>query len=338
MNSDAVSKEAQNICVHHEWGVLKEVVVGIPFFQIAREVPEHLKEFSATKGLAFIVKHRGKTVEEADPQLHARMTRQMNDVIEVLTDRGVIVHRPEPLNEFELQYLDGIEPKGGMQIFPRDPILVIGDNVIELEPFSPLRRRERFGLRRALSERLANSNARFISMPPALPLDQQRGNSPASPLLEGGDVFVLGRDIYVGVSGNASNSEGVAWLQQYLGSDYAVHEVRLTKKFLHLDCCLSTPREGLGIICREAFVDGLPAFLKEWDLIELPFEEAKEKLGCNGLILDEKTIIIHEKLPGLAKKLRNAGQEVIEKPFDAIYFFSGAFRCWHHPLVRESSL
>ena len=103
---------------------------------------------------------------------------------------------------------------------------------------------------------------------------------------------MLGPDIYVGVSGNASNTAGVRWLQRYLGRRYRVHEVALTKKFLHLDCCLATPRPGLAIVCREAFVDGLPAFLKDWKLIDVPFEDAKEKLGCNGLVLDDKTIMI----------------------------------------------
>jgi N-dimethylarginine dimethylaminohydrolase len=168
--------------------------------------------------------------------------------------------------------------------------------------------------------------------------EQKDGSWGPGPFIEGGDVFLIGRDIYVGVSGNASNSAGVQWLAQHLGSDYRVHEIKLTKKFLHLDCCLATPREGLAIICKEAFVDGLPDFLKDWQLIELPYVEAKEMLGCNGLVLDSKTIIIHTDLPHLGKTLRDAGQEVIETPFDAVYQYAGAFRCWHHPLVRESQV
>ena len=78
--------------------------------------------------------------------------------------------------------------------------------------------------------------------------------------------------------------------------------------------------------------------MKDWQLIELPYHEAKEMLGCNGLVLDEKTIIIHTDLPQLSSALKEAGQEVIETPFDAVYQFAGAFRCWHHPLVRESVL
>ena len=86
----------------------------------------------------------------------------------------------------------------------------------------------------------------------------------------------------------------------------------------------------------EALAANDPEFLKDWKLIELPYHEAKEMLGCNGLVLDDKTIMIHTDLPHLSKALKEAGQEVIEVPFDAVYRFAGAFRCWHHPLVRES--
>ena len=128
-------------------------------------------------------------------------------------------------------------------------------------------------------------------------------------------------------------------MAQYLGSGYNVHEIKLSKDFLHLDCCLATPREGLAIVCLEAFENKtIPDFLKNWDTVNVGLDDAKERLGCNGLILDEETIIIHKDLPELSKKLKDAGQKVIEVPFDAIYQFSGAFRCWHHPLVRESIL
>ncbi len=329
----------KKIQVHHEWGTLKEVVVGIPHFKIPSAIPENVQKYSTDEGLKFLNNNLGKTLKNADPVLHSKMVKQMDGLIEILEGRGIKVHRPNMLNEDEENYLNGITPGGAMQIFPRDPMLVIGDNFIETEPLSPMRRRERFGIRRVLSGYLSNMNGKLVSMPPAiLSKNSDKGDSGPGPFIEGGDVFLLGKDIYVGLSGNASNSAGAKWLAQYLGSNYRVHEIKLTNKFLHLDCCLATPRPGLAIICREAFGDKLPDFLKGWELIEVSFEDAKEKLACNGLIIDEKTIIIHQDLPDLSKSLRNVGQDVIEVPFDAIYQFSGAFRCWHHPLVRESLL
>lgn len=245
----------------------------------------------------------------------------------------------ETVDEVEESYLGHTFPPCAVQFFTRDPMVVIGNRFIEVEPFLPARRRERYGIRRAIAERLADSDAEVVSMPPAYPQgEDDEGRWGPGPFLEGGDVFLLGRDIYVGNTGNASNSAGIDWLRTYLGGDYRVHEVRMSEKFLHLDCALATPRPGLAIVCREAFLDGLPDFLDGWELLDVPFEDAKEKLGCNGLVIDEKTIMIATGLEYLAEGLRAAGQKVIETPFDAVYQYAGAFRCWHHPLRRESSL
>ena len=117
-----------------------------------------------------------------------------------------------------------------------------------------------------------------------------------------------------------------------------MHKIPITKHFLHLDFVLSILRPGLAVVCREGFVNGLPAFLKDWRLIDQSFEDAQSKLSCNHLVLDEETVIVASELPDLAQALRKAGQKVITTPMSAIYWQGGSLRCWHHPLVRESNL
>ncbi|MEM7759591.1 MAG: amidinotransferase, partial [Cyanobacteria bacterium P01_A01_bin.40] len=116
------------------------------------------------------------------------------------------------------------------------------------------------------------------------------------------------------------------------------HKISITKDFLHLDFVLSIPRPGLAVVCREGFADELPEFLKGWQIIDLPFEDAQSKLACNHLVLDEKTIIVASELTQLIYELRQAGQTVIPTPMSAVYWQGGSLRCWHHPLVRESNL
>ena len=151
-------------------------------------------------------------------------------------------------------------------------------------------------------------------------------------------MLLLGYDIFVGNTGNASNSAGIRWLQDFLGDAYRVHEVPLSSHFLHLDCVMALPRPGLAIVCKEAFQEGVPEYFNDWKLIEVSAEDAEKKLGCNGLVLDDKTIIVGEDMPELARELRAEGQEVLTTPLDAIYWQGGGFRCWHHPLIRESTL
>ena len=332
------SMARKDILVNHEWGKLKEVVVGVPNARLPSKLAEAPKRFLSEASIDFIEKNAGKRLEDCAAELNSKFVEQVNGIIKILKDRGVVVHQVKKLLPSEEAFLSELNDTV-MQTFPRDPMLVIGNHFIETAMFEPNRRRERFAIRRTVGDRLAASNARVVSMPEPEPFPADKdGKYGPGPFLEGGDVLLVGRDIYVGNTGNASNAAGIRWLQNMLGDGYRVHEVPLSNHFLHLDCVLALPRPGLAVICKEAFVEGIPEFLKDWKLIEVSAEDAEKKLGCNGLVLDEKTIIIGDDMPDLAKALRAEGLEVITTPIDGIYWQGGGFRCWHHPLVRESKL
>ncbi|MCP4195461.1 MAG: arginine deiminase-related protein [Pirellulaceae bacterium] len=331
-----VSKKS--IRVNHEWGALKEVVVGFPNVRLPTKLAEAPKKFLPQSSIEFLEKHAGKSLEQIDPELNEKFIAQINAIIKILKDRGIVVHQVKKFLPSEEAFLARLND-AVFQTFPRDPMLVIGSNFIETAMYEPNRRKERFAVRRTVGERISNSDAMMLSMPQPqpFPADNNGGYGPG-PFLEGGDVFLLGHDIYVGHSGNASNRAGMKWLQNFLGSDYRVHEVPISSHFLHLDCVLATPRPGLAVICRDAFVDGIPEFLSGWKLIDVSAADAEEKLGCNGLVLDEKTMVVGADMPELAKELRSEGVEVITTPIDAMSWQGGGFRCWHHPLLRESKL
>lgn len=50
--------------------------------------------------------------------------------------------------------------------------------------------------------------------------------------------------------------------------------IRLHPDILHLDCALSMVKDGLIIYCEEAFLDGLPNALDNWDKITISLKEA----------------------------------------------------------------
>lgn len=326
-----------DICVNHEWGRLKEVVVGYPYVKYPKIAPPLVHNFVSKAGISRYQKYAGKTLEAADPELYRQQVQQIDAVIKILQDHDVIVHQLKPFTAEEEQYLANLDDFT-TQFFPRGAMIVIGDTFIEPALKLIGRRKERFPIRRTIGDCLKNSNARVIPMPMAPPIPYGQEGWDETPFLEGGDVFVLGHDIYVGCSGNASNDAGIDWLQATLGSNYQVHKIPITKHFLHLDFVLSILRPGLAVVCREGFVNGLPAFLKDWRLIDQSFEDAQSKLSCNHLVLDEETVIVASELPDLAQALRKAGQKVITTPMSAIYWQGGSLRCWHHPLVRESNL
>lgn len=325
--------------VDHEWDTLREAVVGHPHIRLGTRIPRYIGNFMPPSAMALaeaILKEKaGQLLAEAMPEFHELAVAQMDRAMAILRGRGVTVHQVAPMQPPEEAYLADLGYHSSQQYFPRDPIVVIGDTLIETAMYCPMRRSERFPIRRTLAERLQGCRVASLPEPVPLPEDENDSFGPG-PFLEGGDVFVLGADIYVGNTGNASNGVGIQHLRNILGETYRVHEIRLSRKFLHLDCVLSTPKQGLAVVCRDGFIDGLPPFLKDWELIEVSAKDAEEKLAVNMLVLDEKTDLIAEELPELGEALTRAGQNVITTPFAAVFMWGGAFRCWHHPLIREN--
>ncbi|MFH1039448.1 MAG: arginine deiminase family protein [PVC group bacterium] len=334
-NSTKTEDPGKRVSVNHEWGSLKEVIVGrgddfvIPSWsdQVAKlEAPPETKEY--------IKKHGGKKYSEVDPEGSKEIVEQMNGLAGLLESRGIIVHRNRLYTPEEMQYLSDIQ-KGASLIFMRDPVIVIGNNIIETALQAPVRRKERFSIREILLDAAKDGNARYISMPVASPRFPKEAEY--DPFLEGGDVLLNGYEIYAGYSGRASNQAGIEWLQQYLGPKYKVHTIKLKPHVLHLDCAMALLRPGLGIICKDRIIGELPESLKDFDFIEVTEEEAS-KLGANVLVLDEKTVIVDKQLTRIGNELSKKGQEVIEIPYDALANWGGSFRCSHHPLRRDSKL
>ncbi len=331
-NQDVENDQATGdvIMVNHEWGALKEVIVGIGEDIV---VPDYCEGFRTLEPqyAEFSKRYGGMSLAEVDPESQEKIVEQIEGLVRVLEERGIVVHRVHPLQPEEEKYLEYVQG-GCVLIYARDPVIVIGDRVIEASLRYPFRRKERYSMRPVLEQALKEKEGRTVSVPPASPHGDETG-----PFLEGGDVLLNGYDIYVGHSGNASNEAGMRWLRDYLGPDYRVHLVPLSEEFLHLDCALSLVRPGLGIICRDAFTAGLPESLQDWDFVEITEDEAR-KLGANVFVVDDETVIVDSQHHRIAEELRRRGVEVMEIPYDEVATLGGGFRCTHHPLVRESTL
>ncbi len=163
-----------------------------------------------------------------------------------------------------------------------------------------------------------------------------------NPLLEGGDIIVLGNTVFVGNSRNpsvGSNMTGFKWLKTILGNEYDVINVPLVEEILHLDCVLSIPRDGLAIVCREGFVNGLPEYFNGWDLIEIPIKEA-QRLAVNGLPIDSENYIMsyndHVKNSFIKEELEKRNITVHPVYFGTHNGQGGSIRCATQALKRES--
>lgn len=325
------------ISVNREWDALAEAVIGNPHTRIGSQIPRAAANYMPAAAMQMaeeVMKvHAGHTLQEALPALHEMAVEQMAAAADILRERGIVVHEAQTLTADEENYLSDLGYGNAQQYFPRDPILAIGDRIFETAMRYPMRRMERFGIRRTLERHIGATMIEGMPEPAPLP-ETADGSFGPGPFLEGGDVLLLGSEVLVGVSGNASTESGARWLQHQLGDAYSVRTVPISSAFLHLDCVLACIREGLALVCLDGFPDGLPSALDGWDLIEVPRQAAEELLAVNVLVLNDKAVLVASETPEVAQALSDAGQEVLQTPFAAVTLWGGSFRCWHHPLQR----
>jgi glycine amidinotransferase len=314
---------------HHEWGKLREVVIGISPAEDFVVFHEESARWMLPDVAEFCRKHAGRRLIDIDADWARRCERQVDALAELVAREGVTVHRPQRLEGVERTFL---APNGeGLQLFPRDAMIVVGDHVIDASLRLLCRQRERYGLRPIIQQAVQQRGARWSSVPLGSP------GCVDGPFLEGGDTLLNGREIYVGISGCASDLAGADWLQALLGDDYRVLAVAMKSNVLHLDCCLALIKPGLLVYCPEKLIDGLPLSLRAWDKIAVSTDEAN-RLATNGMVLEEGRVIVDSDSSRVIGELRKRGIDVIPLPFDGPVKVGGAMRCAHHPLLRESVL
>jgi glycine amidinotransferase len=314
---------------HHEWGKLREVVIGISPIEDFVVFHEDSQRWLLPPTDEFCRKHAGRRLIDLDAERARRIERQVEALAELVARQGVTVHRPERLQGEERLFMAANGE--GAQLFARDPIIVVGGHVIDGSVRLKCRQRERFGLRPIIRKMVAERRAQWSSVPLGSPACVD------GPFLEGGDTLLNGHEVYVGMSGCASDMAGIDWLQGLLGESYRVIPVALRSNVLHLDCALGLIKPGLLVWCPEKLIDGLPMSLRGWDAITVSTEEAN-RFAANSLILEEGRVIADADNARVIEELRKRQVEVIPIAFDAPIGCSGGLRSVHHPLLRESVL
>lgn len=328
----STSADLAPIHVEAEWAALKECVYGSPdTFVLSRFYDDAKLRAQGPFGKLW-EENQGRDLKDAAPELFAELRSQVQGAIDLLEGLGVKVQVAGPISAANRKFPRG-EEHGVFTPWMRDPFVTIGNNVIELAPRSLFHRRQRFAIREILASTM-DRGARYFAQPDGGADDYRDG--PGWGYLEGGDIFVLGKDVLVGHSGGCSNLEGARWLQHALGPEYTVHVVPIDPMFPHLDCVLMTPREGFAICCLQALPEGLPDFMKDWDLHAVPKTLAKGHMGVNNLVLDDRTVVVpaEEALDPIVEALTARKFEVIRIPYRVPCMIGGSFRCAHQPLIR----
>ncbi|MDA9913061.1 arginine deiminase family protein [Candidatus Nanopelagicales bacterium] len=335
-----IVSSSDRVNVDYEWGKLEEAIVGVSTDVVVAQWHEPYHSTFGSQVNDWYRRYGGQRLDAFDPDLAARMIWQQDQLAQMLKHLGVVVHRVDDLaRSKDRTFLTDLGE--GMFSFPRDPMLVVGTEVIETSPKHLWRRRERYAIRAVLDHVLPQADQpelQWLSVPPPSSDRPSIEDSPATsgPFLEGGDVLLLGDELLVGRSGYATDERGVNWLKSHLRGRRKVSEVRLTKDAFHLDCALAVPRPGLAVVYPPAFLDPLPGLIRDWDFIEVSGEE-QQSMATNFLIVDESRVICDERHTRLTSELEKRGIEVLQIPFDGPAVFGGGLRCSHHPLRRTTS-
>lgn len=317
--------------VESEFAPLKRVVLAQSQFYLPEEDLD--TNFLSEENLTLF---RNKVGDVADlyPDMQKKWENEKEQMFQLLTSYSIEVIRPRMLTDYE-KILGEESGHGYANFFSRDPFFTIGNVIIEGNLRFAHRRLEILPIRDILTEESQHLEAVYLAAPQ--PDISQGIESEAGPFLEGGDVLVYGKTIFVGYSGLASNLNGINWLRSLLSHwDYEVIPVRLHPDILHLDCALSMVKQGLMICCEEAFLDGLPKELTNWDKISISLKEAS-LLMANGLPINESVYVTDQSFTDLIAALKGHGIKVETLDYKVSRIFGGSFRCTTQALLRTST-
>ncbi|MDR0262235.1 MAG: hypothetical protein LBJ04_03335 [Sphingobacterium sp.] len=320
------------IFVENEFAPLKKVILTVSEFGFPELMKEDDLRFLSSTTIEGDAAHAGKDFGEVYPELQIAWEQERHNFALVLEKYGVEVLRPRNLTEREK--IAGGE-HGYSNFFVRDPFFTIGNTVIEGSIRFMQRRNEIWPIRDLLEREVYQNDCLYVAAPRPAMAEQEELALWHGPFIEGGDILVYGKHIFVGNSGLASNSLGIKWLFKLLQPyGYQVEEVKLHPNILHLDCALGMVGEGLMIVCEEAFTHGIPQKLRKWDKIVVSLEEAS-LLAANGLPINPAVYVTDPVFAYIGDKLSIAGIQVEYVDFQISRSFGGSFRCSTQPLLRS---
>ena len=122
----------QGIGAHSEFGTLREVVVGSAEGLALPPFSKDLSHYNEELRAALLANPgRPLDIRKHFPERWERTVEQMEGVAATYERNGVTVHRLRPYTDEERRYLADLQP-GASQLYPADPVFVIGKHYIEI--------------------------------------------------------------------------------------------------------------------------------------------------------------------------------------------------------------
>lgn len=347
---------------HTEWDPLEEVIVGTPlgaYFPQWRRInevtvdPGEWDEIEQTLG--------GAGVPYPDEMVQ-RALKAIDEFVHILEAEGVRVRHVDTAHYGAGFATPAWSVQTGFSAAnPRDPFLVIGNEIIEAPMPDRGRYFEAWAYRSLFKEYLLGG-AKWVAAPKPQLLDAlykadyvpPPKGAPADyvltefePVFDAADFMRCGRDLFVQKS-NVTNEMGILWLQRHLGDDYRIHIIESrSSQAIHIDTTFVPLAPGKVLINPEWIdVAKLPPVLKSWDILIAPqpirntdpLGIVSQWISLNVFMLDEERVCVDSRQEPLIKKLIDWGFKPIPLDFDAYYPFMGGVHCATLDVRRRGDL
>ncbi len=353
-----------SVNVFTEWGPLKEIIVGSCVNLTDYNVDTSFKlYFQANIKDPFIkgsVALQKKIIEQRQEDL--------DNLAEFFKKRGIVVHRPKPLEKIEKFKTPYFEDWQTPVHNPRDRSMVIGNEIIESSCQMNRRYFENDLLKHIFLDYF-NKGAKWTAAPvPRMELNsfdfsglskddpnivwEQYKNNPElfEIMFDAAQCYRFGKDIVFNVS-NKNHEKGAQWLARHLGDKYKVHVVRLTD--YHIDGMFTPLRPGvllLNALTMPKKIHLLPEPLQKWKMLVVPeahqevheegsFFLASENINVNVLPLNTEEVLVFNYTGtsdySLVKYLEKNGFHAIPIRLRHSRLFDGGLHCATLDTVRD---
>ena len=362
MNGEQTSVRSSVVNSHNEWDPLEEVIVG-SVTGAAFPAWHTINHATAPPGVWQQIQDRmgGGGVPYPEALVNAAQ-KELDGFIHLLESEGVTVRRVE-----EMDYCSSFSTPGWAVTTgfcaanPRDPFLVVGNEIIEA-PMADRSRHHEAWAYRALFKEYFRAGAKWTAAPKPQLLDALYdlnytvpGPNEAirfvitefEPVFDAADFVRCGRDLFCQQS-NVTNRFGIDWMRRHLGEGYRIHELRSRcSEAIHIDTTFMPLAPGKVLINPEYLdVESLPSILRTWDLLIAPepvppldeLSGVSEWAGVNVLMLDEERVVVERRQEPLIKALGEWGFAPIPFSFEHYYPFLGSFHCATLDVRRRGEL
>lgn len=335
-----------------EWDLLEEVIVG-RLEGAAFPAWDTINRHTVGPGEWAEIEARVGRVGAAYPAaLVEPAQRCLDEFIRILEGEGVRVRRPDVV-DFTRPFStpDWSVSTGFCAANPRDPFVVLGDEILETPMADRSRYFETSAYRRLFTEYL-RGGARWTAAPKPRLLDSLYDPAyvmPAKgepvryaltedePVFDAADMVRCGRDLFIQRS-QVTNHLGVLWLTRHVEGRFRVHELPTRNpEAIHIDTTFMPLAPGKVLVSPEYLdVRALPSCFSTWEVrpcpepvatVHDPLKIISRWGAVNVLSLDEKRVIVEARQEPLIAMLRDWGFTVIPCAFEAYYPFMGSFHC-----------